>query len=81
MTPEPEPEIESEPETTPEISPPNPDNADETASDSGDSQSSGGLTTGQFIKVVLGFLTLIAGAFLVTLMVRVRHQDDEGKFE
>ena len=47
----------------------------------GNSQSSGGLTTGQFIRVVLGLLTLIAGAFLITLVIRVRNQDDEPKFE
>ncbi|MDE0708470.1 MAG: hypothetical protein OSB33_05925, partial [Candidatus Poseidoniales archaeon] len=54
---------------------------DQSSSGSGDSQSSGGMTTGQLIKVALGVLTLIAGAFLVTLMVRVRNQDDEPKFE
>ena len=33
------------------------------------------------VRVALGFLTLIAGAFLITLMIRVRNQDDEPKFE
>ena len=54
---------------------------DQSSSGSSDSQGTGGMTVGQFIKVALGVLTLIAGAFLVTLMVRVRNQDDEGKFE
>ena len=54
---------------------------DQSSSGSGDSQSSGGLTTGQFIRVALGLLTLIAGTFLITLMIRVRNQDDEPKFE
>jgi hypothetical protein len=54
---------------------------DQSSSGSSDSQGTGGMTAGQFIKVALGVLTLIAGAFLVTLMVRVRNQDDEGKFE
>jgi hypothetical protein len=79
--PQPEPENEPEPEPVPEIDQSPAESTDETVSESGDSQSSGGLTTGQFIKIVLGFLTLIAGAFLVTMMIRVRHQDDEGKFE
>ena len=78
--PEPEAEPEPEPEVDSEIDSNAPEKPDESVSDSGDSQSSGGLTTGQFIKVALGVLTLIAGAFLVTLMIRVRHQDDEGKF-
>ena len=75
--PEPEPEPEPEPQTGPD---PTIDD-DQSSSGSGDSQSSGGLTTGQFIRVVLGLLTLIAGAFLITLMIRVRSQDDEPKFE
>ena len=71
--PEPEPEPQTGPEDTIED--------DQSSSGSGNSQSSGGLTTGQFIRVVLGLLTLIAGAFLITLMIRVRNQDDEPKFE
>nr|MCS5536280.1 hypothetical protein [Candidatus Poseidoniales archaeon] len=73
----PEPEPEPEPQTGPE------DNIedDQSSSGSGNSQSSGGLTTGQFIRVTLGLLTLIAGAFLITLVIRVRNQDDEPKFE
>jgi len=73
----PEPEPEPEPQTGPQDT----IEDDQSSSGSGNSQSSGGMTTGQLIKVALGVLTLIAGAFLVTLMVRVRHQDDEPKFE
>ncbi len=50
------------------------DSDDQSSSGSGDSQSSGGLTVGQLIKVALGVLTLIAGAFLVTMVIRVRNQ-------
>ena len=57
------------------------DSDDQSSSGSGDSQSSGGLTVGQLIKVALGVLTLIAGAFLVTMVIRVRNQEDEPKFE
>ena len=71
--PEPEPEPHPGPQDTTED--------DQSSSGSGDSQSSGGLTTGQFIRVALGLLTLIAGAFLITLMIRVRNHDDEPKFE
>ncbi|MDE0574473.1 MAG: hypothetical protein OSB32_02690, partial [Candidatus Poseidoniales archaeon] len=74
---EPEPEPEPEPQTGPQDT----IGDDQSSSGSGDSQSSGGLTTGQFIRVALGLLTLIAGAFLITLMIRVRDQDDEPKFE
>ena len=73
----PEPEPEPEPQTGPQDT----IEDDQSSSGSGNSQSSGGLTTGQFIRVALGLLTLIAGAFLITLMVRVRNQDDEPKFE
>nr|MCS5536382.1 hypothetical protein [Candidatus Poseidoniales archaeon] len=75
--PEPEPEPEPEPQTGPQDT----IGDDQSSSGSGDSQSSGGLTAGQFIRVALGLLTLIAGAFLITLMIRVRNQDDEPKFE
>ncbi len=73
----PEPEPEPEPQTGPEDT----IEDDQSSTGSGNSQSSGGLTTGQFIRVVLGLLTLIAGAFLITLVIRVRNQDDEPKFE
>jgi len=45
------------------------------------SSSSGGMTTSQMVRVVLGVLSLIAGVFLITLLIRVRDQEDEGKFE
>jgi glycosidase len=69
------------PEPEPQTGPQDTIEDDQSSSGSGNSQSSGGMTTGQLIKVALGVLTLIAGAFLVTLMVRVRNQDDEPKFE
>ena len=49
--------------------------------DDSSSSSSGGMTTSQMVRVVLGVLSLIAGVFLITLLIRVRDQEDEGKFE
>jgi hypothetical protein len=49
---------------------------DQSASGSSNSQGTGGMSAGQLIKVALGVLTLIAGGFLVTLVIRVRNQDD-----
>ncbi|CAI8292909.1 MAG: Uncharacterised protein [Marine Group II euryarchaeote MED-G33] len=48
--------------------------------DGSTTSSSGGMTTAQMMRVVIGVLTLIAGAFLITLVVRTRNQDDEEKF-
>ena len=56
-------------------------NTEPDQSDSDNPESSGGMSSMQLLKVVLGVFALIAGAFLVTLMIRVRHQDDEPKFE
>ncbi len=58
-------------------------NESESEGEDGESttSSSGGMTTAQMVRVMLGVLTLIAGIFLITLVVRSRNQDYDGKFE
>ena len=59
------------------------ENESESEGEDGESttSSSGGMTTAQMVRVMLGVLTLIAGIFLITLVVRSRNQDYDGKFE
>ena len=56
------------------------DNSSSSTNDTSTASVSGGMTTAQMMRVVIGVLTLIAGAFLITLVVRTRNQDDEEKF-